>query len=297
MRLCSRCLLLTSLVSVGATVAAEPATKEAEVNGITMSYVEEGSGEPIVFLHGSVSDSRAWEGVRAEIADDYRFIAPTYRYHGPGEWPEGDMTWGDRVFIDDIATFIEGLDVGPVHVVGWSMGSNLATVVALEHPELVQDLVLFEPALDTFLKEGAEGDAAREAAGQMFGPVMAALDEGDAEKATRALIEGVFQMEPGGFDSQPEALKEMQLDNARTLPPAWSSEAVAVTCDMLGQLDKPVLIVHGGDSNAFWVQIAEGMAECLPQAEVAVLPGTNHGGPVQDPAGLAAMIEEFVASH
>ena len=39
------------------------------------------------------------------------------------------------------------------------------------------------------------------------------------------------------------------------------------------------------------------MGECLPNAEVATLPGVNHDGPVHDPAGLAAMIEEFVATH
>ena len=39
------------------------------------------------------------------------------------------------------------------------------------------------------------------------------------------------------------------------------------------------------------------MGECLPNAEVATLPGVNHDGPVRDPAGLAAMIEELVATH
>jgi hypothetical protein len=39
------------------------------------------------------------------------------------------------------------------------------------------------------------------------------------------------------------------------------------------------------------------MDECLPQAEVATLPNVNHNGPVRDPVGFAAMIEEFVANH
>jgi hypothetical protein len=55
-----RCLLLATLVCGFWTAAvAQPASKEAEVNGITMSYVEEGTGEPVVFLHGAASDARA----------------------------------------------------------------------------------------------------------------------------------------------------------------------------------------------------------------------------------------------
>ena len=46
----------------------------------------------------------------------------------------------------------------------------------------------------------------------MFGPVTPAVEAGDTEKATRLLIEGVFQMPPGGFDSQPQELRAMQLD-------------------------------------------------------------------------------------
>jgi pimeloyl-ACP methyl ester carboxylesterase len=128
-------------------------------------------------------------------------------------------------------------------------------------------------------------------------PVTPAVEAGDAEKATRLLIEGVFQMPPGGFDSQSEAIRTVQLDNARTMPLLWSSPLGSATCDKLKGFDKPVLIVYGAESNAYWPHIAEGMDECLPNGETAVLAGVNHDGPVRDPAGLARMIEDFVAKH
>ena len=299
MRLRGLHLLVTTLTSVGTgtAVAAEPTSKEVEVNGITMSYVEEGTGEPVVFVHGAVSDARAWGPIRAEISDEHHFIAPTMRYYGTGEWPDAGENFRGATHVDDMAAFIEALDLGPVHLVGWSYGSDVATAAALKNPDLIQSLILFEPSMGNFLPEGDASAAAMEAAGQMFGPVGAAVEEGDAEKATRLLIEGVFQMEPGGFESQPPEAQEMQLANARTTPLLMSAPGPEVTCDMLGQFDKPVLVVHGGDSNAFWVQIAEGMSSCLPQAEMATLPGMNHNGPVRDPVGLAKLIEDFVAGH
>lgn len=277
--------------------AGSPATKKIDVNGMTMTYVEEGSGEPIVFVHGAVSDLRAWEPIREAISAKHRFIAPTQRYFGKGDWADKGEKFGTATHASDIATFIGALGLGPVHLVGWSMGANIATVVALENPQLVQSVVLFEPAIDSLIKAGEAGNAAREAAGKMFGPADRALKAGNVEKATKLLIEGVFQMPPGGWDSQAEPLRTMQLDNARTMPVMWNAPPIPISCEKLQASDKPVLIIYGGESNAYWPHVAKVMDECLPQGETAVLPNVSHDGPVRDPAGLAAMIEDFVAKH
>ena len=130
------------------TDAGSPATKEINVNGMTMTYVEEGSGQPIVFVHGAVSDLRAWEPIREAISAKYRFIAPTQRYFGRGDWADKGEKFGTATHAADIAAFIKALGLGPVHLVGWSMGASVATVVALENPELVQSVVLFEPDIE-----------------------------------------------------------------------------------------------------------------------------------------------------
>ena len=184
-----------------------------------------------------------------------------------------------------------------MHLVGWSYGANVATAAALQNPNLVQSLILFEPALSSLVKEGSLGDRAREAEGKMFGPVGGAVQQGDLEKATRQLIEGVFQMPPGGFENQPRELQAMQLDNARTMGLLWSAEDLMVTCDMLRSSDRPTLIVHGADSNSYWTHVAQAMDECLPQADVRAQPNVNHDGPVRDPAGFAAIVEDFVVKH
>jgi pimeloyl-ACP methyl ester carboxylesterase len=82
------------------------------------------------------------------------------------------------------------------------------------------------------------------------------------------------------------------------MPLFWNAPPLeGLTCDKLRAFDRPTLIVYGAESSAFFVDIAQGMGECLPGAEVAVQPKVNHDGPVHDPAGLASMIEEFVAKH
>ena len=205
---CLACASFGVIALAGAPLAADPVIKKVEVNGATMTYVDEGAGEPILFVHGAVSDLRAWEPIRGEIADEHRFIAITLRYFGTGDWDwsNNDKPFNVATHADDVAAFIKALDVGPVHLVGWSYGANVATTAALANPDLVQSLILFEPPLSSLIKEGEAGDAAREAERKMFRPVTAAVNH-DVKKATRLLIEGVFQMPPGGFENQPQELQ------------------------------------------------------------------------------------------
>ena len=268
-----------------------------EANGITMSYVEEGTGEPVVFLHGAVADARVWEAIRPLVSDQFHFIALTLRYHGTGDWPDEGGQFSTVTHADDVVAFIEALALGPVDVVGWSYGGEVALAAALQKPDLFKSLVLYEASLGGLIPEGAAGDAVREALDQMLGSVPAALEEGDVEKATRLLVEGVFQMEPGGFGSLPQELQDTLLANARTMPLLWAAPPWAVTCEMLGQIDTPTLLVGGADSNAAFVDLDVIMDECMPQAERATMPGVNHNGPAVDPVGLAQLIKNFVASH
>ena len=281
----------------GAAPLAQPATKEIEAKGAKLTYVDQGAGEPIVFVHGAISDTRAWEPIRDAIAAKHRFIAPTLRYFGTSIWTDKGEQFGVTNHAADLAAFIKALNVGSVHLVGWSYGGSVALATALNNPDLIQSVIPFEPFLPSLIRAGEAGNAAKEAQGKMFGPVASAIQAGDAEKATKLLVEGVFEMPPGGFESQPEALRGMQLDNARTMPLLWSAPPLSVTCDELKASNAPMLIVYGKESNAFWLHIAEVMDECLPRGEASPLAGVNHDGPVRNPAGFAAMIEGFVAKH
>jgi pimeloyl-ACP methyl ester carboxylesterase len=91
-----------------------PLAKEIEVNRVRLSYVEQGSGEPIVFVHGAFSDLRVWEPVREEVARRYRFIAYTQRYHGVGAWKDDGKEYSTATHANDLAKFITSLNVGSV---------------------------------------------------------------------------------------------------------------------------------------------------------------------------------------
>ena len=64
----------------GVAVAAEPQEKIIPINGIKLHYVEQGQGEPVVFVHGAIADWRAWEMQRDAVAGRYQFVAYTRRH-------------------------------------------------------------------------------------------------------------------------------------------------------------------------------------------------------------------------
>ena len=274
------------------------AAKEAEINGVRLQYIEQGSGEAIVFVHGAPHDLRAWEPVREEIAKRYRFIAYTQRYFGTEPWPDEGKNYSIATHADDLAKFITSLNAGPVHLIGWSHGGVVAATAAISDPSLVRSLILYEAfVLSVLPAESPEGKIAREDRARMFGPVVAAASEtGDFIKAAKLLQEVVFHLRPGEFNSLPEDLQRVLLDNARVVPLMFAAPPPPViTCDILKDFTRPTLVMRGEKSRAVFTLISEAITKCVPGARQVILQNVNHDAPWRDPAAFTAAIFEFLS--
>jgi pimeloyl-ACP methyl ester carboxylesterase len=289
--------LVLSLVLSIATSA--PLTKEIAVNGVRLSYVDEGSGEPIVLVHGAFSDLRVWEPIREEVAKRYRFIAYTQRYFGTDPWPDDGKNFSIETHADDLAKIITSLNAGPVHLVTRSLGGGVAMTAALKNPALVRTLTLHEPALLSVLPaDSAEGKAAREDRSKFISAAIAANRAGDPVRTTRLFFEGVYQLGPGGFDRLPEATRTMLLDNARTAPLLFGAPSPPpITCDALKTFTRPTLVTHGEKTHAYYKLINEGVSKCVPGVQQVVFPGLVHNAPSADPAAFTAALFEFMSKR
>src|SRR5215510_2752930 len=160
-------------------------TKEVEVNGVHLSYVEQGSGEPIVFVHGGLGDQRSWEPIREEIAKKYRFVAVTLRYYGAGAWKDDGREFSVATHADDLEKVMSSLKAaGPVHLVDYSYGGAVAMAAALRNPSLVRTLTMYEPALVSVLPaDSEEGKAARQDRTKFAASAITAAKAGDSIQA------------------------------------------------------------------------------------------------------------------
>ena len=124
-----------------------PPPRHIWVNGVELSYIELGTGAPVIFVHGASGDLRAWEPQRKAIATQYRFMAYNNRYHGTAPWPDEGQQYSAATHAADLAAFIRQLQTSPVHLMASSYAGILATWVASEHADLVRSLTLLEAVL------------------------------------------------------------------------------------------------------------------------------------------------------
>ncbi len=104
--------------------------------GIELHYVERGTGVPVVFVHGSLSDGGYWnDQLGPFVASGYRAIAYSRRFNPPNtNIPQPGYSAATDA--DDLAALIEKLQLGKVHVIGHSYGALTALFLAVKHPSL-----------------------------------------------------------------------------------------------------------------------------------------------------------------
>ena len=289
-------LSMMLVLSLGTAIPCQAAG--LDVDGVSLTYEEAGSGDVVLFVHGAVSDHRVWSAFRDRVAERYRFVAYDQRYFGPGDWPDDAKSFSVSTHADDLVGVIDALGGEPVHLVSWSYGGLVGLHAALRHPEKFRSIVHYEPTVEA-LHAGLSGERAAIAQKfASFGPMAEALQNGSERKAVRRLIEAVFRMENGEADAMPDEVQRMWDDNARTLPPflAALGAAAAVTCEDLGTLEVPTLVVQGEEAYVLDAMMADEVARCQANAETLVLKGANHGGPLQRPEAFIEEIMSFVSA-
>lgn len=270
-----------------------PMVKQSNVGGVSLSYLEQGQGATVVFVHGAVADHRFWEAQREAVAKSYRYIALDQRYFGMSPWPENKANYSLATHTADLAAFIRELKAGPVHVVGSSYGASVALALAVQHPELVRSVFVNESALGSIVTDAADkkilGDE-----GKQMGPVAGAAKGGDTAKATRLLVEFV-NGQPHGFDTMPSAMRAMHLDNGRTMPLLVAAPPTPITCAQLGSIKVPVAVTKGQQGRPFFGIIADTAARCIPGAQLITIPNAHHMAPYENPAAFNGALLAFLA--
>lgn len=281
-----------------------PPAKIIKIKGAPIEYMDIGKGEPIVFIHGGTADYRAWGHFEIPISENHRFIAYTQRFFGTQVWPavsDDDMKKISlETFAQDLAAFIEQLDVGPVHVVTWSFGGSVATYLSVTRPDLFKSAIHFEPIFGGLSAGDPTISPARADHQKLYAPMVERMKANDIQGAGMRFIEAAFEESVGGFDNENVGFKQVILENAHTLQlraklgPGFGAK---MSCDFLKKSQTPTLIVRGEKTNPYWTHNILRFAECIPGADVATLPGVKHDGPLRLPKEFSRIIVDFVDRH
>ena len=112
------------------------------------------------------------------------------------------------------------------------------------------------------------------------------------------MVEHVFEMSAGGFDSIPKDRQQIVLDNARTIPLIFNDTTNQMyTCDYVGETTAPTIVVLGEETNEWWTMMSNKIADCHVNGQLIMMSGVNHNGPLADVDGFSKIILNHVKKN
>ena len=274
----------------------EMQVKKLKVNDVELAYVEEGKGDTVVFVHGGgVGDWRSWEALRPLISGKFHYVSLSRRYHYPNPWMDDGKNYTMAQHVEDVAAFIRALDVGKVHLVGNSYGGAVVGRVAFKYPELLRSVVVGEGLIAPVSAEGKAAVAAAQKENEKF---RQAIDAGDLRQAAILQYQDNALGEQGAFEKLPPERQKQLFYNAKTLGPEQQRRGTELTCQQLGTLSVPALLIRGEKTGALPRYRYEMTISCLPKtAEATIIPGAPHSWHMRNPEDSARAILTFIAKH
>ena len=272
-----------------------PGVKTLPVDNYPMAYVETGTGTPLVLVHGSANDYRAWTMQMEAFGASYRTIAVSLRHFYPERWDGGGGDFSVSRHAEDLAAFIKKLKAGPVHMVGHSRGADVALIMAKNHCELLQSVVLADPApLEGLLRGTAavKAELARRSA-----TVRRSLDrflQGDVDGGLEIFIDAMSS--PGKWKTLPENARQIRRDNFWSLKSLVADMKTPFDCANAGRIDVPVLLMTGEKSPRLYGMMCEVLGACLKLGQGMTLPDAAHGMNRENPEKFNAGVLAFLAN-
>jgi len=241
---------------------------------MSLNVLTAGTGSPLLLLHGFTGTARSW-GDRIETwAETYRVIAPDLLGHGGSEAPSDPAAYALECQAAGLADLLELLEAAPAAVVGYSMGARLAMVLALDHPQAVDRLVLESPSA------GIAGPGDRAARVTADGRLAAEVERDGVEAfIDRWETLPLFASHVGLPQAVRAAQKAERLRHSATgLAGSLRGAGQGAMTPLHGRLEQiacPTLVV-AGTLDPVGLERARVVAEGIPDARLEVVAGAGH---------------------
>jgi pimeloyl-ACP methyl ester carboxylesterase len=246
-------------------------SRQTVINGIRLHFLEWGHpGSPvIILLHGGNQSAHSWDLVSLSLSDRFHIFALDQRGHGDSEWAR-DLDYSVDARARDVVAFIDSEELSVSTIIGhsmgglvtltcalWGMPAELRLVLVDTGPELSQKGV---DVVHNFVSSSVEFDDLEE-----FLDLVAQYDRfRSREHISRTLRYNVLQRADGRYVSK--------ADKRRLLAPSTAKSELADYAN----LQNPVLVVRGAESEVLEEEAAERFVAALPKAQLATVPGTGH---------------------
>lgn len=277
------------------TTNRQPETGFAEVNGTRLYYEVMGEGHPLVLIHGGYMDTKMWDDQFAVFAGRYRVIRYDVRGHGKSGFPQA--SYADYQDLYALLTF---LGIEKTYLLGLSLGGMIAVDFTLEHPEMVDALVLVGAPVSGFpvdLIYPTEAMLQQEI--ERRAPFSKALQEKNIPAMVEALMEDATLVPSPEYASARQRVREhlSSYSFAYFLLPVTREELVPPAYERLADIHVPTLLIVGADDHFHLHRIAETLEEKIVGASRVLIPATHHMPNMEKPEEFNRIVLDFLAGQ
>lgn len=254
------------------------------IRGIQLHYEDQGTGSPIVFVHGHPFDHTMWRYQVPRFSADHRLIMPDLRGYGRTE-AATDRTLMDEMALD-ILHLLETLHIEKAIFCGLSMGGQIVLEFYRLFPDKVTALVIVDSDA-----RGETADSRR----QRFEKIDSILRDG-MKKHTEDTIHQYIA--PASLQNTPvytHLYNMMSNTSARGAAAAHRGRAERRDhSDFLPQIKVPTLIIVGEEDFFTPPAIAQLMSDAIPGASLARIPGAGHLPNMETPEAFNDILYDFI---
>lgn len=235
------------------------------INDLNINYELEGEGKTIVFVHG-LSDSLAyWKVLSENLKNDYQTLI--YDLRGHGESSDDDKNTTINLYQEDLYQLLKALNIENAVFVGLSLGGNIILDLAVNHPEMVNGLVVMSsfPEHDENLKK-------------IFNDFDNAIDQGFVEFFDTILP---YTLTDDMLEEHKELLENVKFEAAKTANLEGIKKGINAgygfnLTDRLNEINVPTLVIAGEEDNLTTLDIQRKISDNIRYCELLVLEKTKH---------------------
>jgi pimeloyl-ACP methyl ester carboxylesterase len=237
----------------------------AQLGDVRTWYEERGTGEPLVLVHPGGADAQGWAPTLDALSAYFHVFAPERRGHGRTPDVEGPITY--ELMAQDTTAFLAAVVGGPAHLVGWSAGAGVGLLAALRRPDLARKLILISGVFhrDGWMPEAIDPDRYPHEA-----------------------------LEPGYTELSPDGPEHYPIVAAKLMRMNWEEPTLAAS--ELSEVRSRTLVMLADDDEVTLEHAIE-MYRALPDAELAIVPGTSHALLHEKPALCNSILMEFLTAE
>lgn len=265
----------------------------AQVNGVSLYYEETGDGPPLVFCHEFAGDYRSWQPQVDAFSGTHRCITYSNRGYFPSDVPDNLDAYSQELLVEDLRGLLDHLGIERAHIVGLSMGGNVALNFALTHPDRCLTAVVAGCGSGTVGREQFERDNDR-VVHYLRTHGMAPFADMYAIGAARLTFQ---RKDPAGWE-----LFRQQLAEHSAVGSAFTQAGVQrrrptifALKEQLNQLTVPTLIVVG-DEDEPCIEPGIFMKREIATSGLVILPQSGHTINLEESARFNAAVRDFHAA-